>query len=221
MTFVVPTLISAFGAGSFLSLLSVVNPPATLPMYLALSQGMDPRARKRLARRACLYCFYIMVVSLFAGGLVLQAFGISYGALRVAGGIVVAILGHSLMYDKTGSGPSSMPDTGARPVSNAGFFPLAMPGITGPGTIAVVIGISTEVREVGAFSHQLLAYAITVVAMFLVCVVEWLLLRSAPRVSDRLGPAGIEVMTRLSGFLLICVGVQFVASGVRTLITGG
>jgi len=213
-----PGLLAAFGAGSFLSLLSVVNPPSTLPMYLALSQGMDVRSRQRMARRACLYCFYILVVSLFIGGVVLQVFGVSYGALRVAGGIVVGILGHGLMYDK---GPTRSADKQTHPPANPTFFPLAMPGITGPGTIAVVIGISTEIREVAGWSGQLVAYAATVVAMFGVCLVEWLLLRSAPRVSDRLGPIGIEVMTRLSGFLLICVGVQFIASGVRTLVAGG
>lgn len=211
-------VLTAFAAGSFLSLLSVVNPPSTLPMYLALVQGRDDKTRRRIARRACLYCFYIMVISLFAGGVILQAFGISYGALRVAGGIVVGILGHGLMYDK---GPTRRLDQQPHPPTNPSFFPLAMPGITGPGTIAVVIGISTEIRELATLSEQTVAYGATVAAMFAVCIVEWLLLRSAPRVSDRLGPIGIEVMTRLSGFLLICVGVQFVASGIRTLIAAG
>jgi multiple antibiotic resistance protein len=211
------TLLTSFGAGAFLSLLSVVNPPSTVPMYLALAQGMDAPARQQMARRACLYSFVILVVSLFVGGVVLQIFGVSYGALRVAGGIVVGILGHGLMYDR---GPVRAPDRQQHPPANPSFFPLAMPGITGPGTIAVVIGISTEIREVADWSGRGVAYAATVVAMGVVCVVEWLLLRHAPRVSDRLGPVGIEVMTRLSGFLLICVGVQFIASGIRTLVVG-
>ncbi|MBU6259189.1 MAG: MarC family NAAT transporter [Burkholderiales bacterium] len=210
-------LLAAFGAGAFLSLISVVNPPATVPMYLALAQGLDERARQRMARRACLYCFYILLASLLVGGVVLDLFGVSYGALRVAGGITVGILGHGLMYDK---GPMQSRDGAVRPAADPTFFPLAMPGITGPGTIAVVVGISTEIRELHGWSHQLLAYAITVVAMIVVCLVEWLLLRNAPRVSRRLGPLGIEVMTRLSGFLLICVGVQFIASGIRTLVEG-
>jgi multiple antibiotic resistance protein len=213
----VPGLLAAFGAGAFLSLLSVVNPPSTVPMFLALAQGMDRLARDRMARRACIYCFYILVASLFVGGVVLQIFGVSYGALRVAGGIVVGILGHGLMYDR---GPIRPPEKQTHPPANPSFFPLAMPGITGPGTIAVVIGISTEIREVAGWSGQLVAYAATVTAMAGVCLVEWLLLRNAPRVSDRLGPVGIEVMTRLSGFLLICVGVQFIASGIRTLVVG-
>ncbi|MGL4528093.1 MAG: MarC family NAAT transporter [Aestuariivirga sp.] len=213
-----PALLAAFGAGSFLSLLSVVNPPSTLPMYLSLARGYDERERRRMARRACAYCFYILVVTLFVGGFVMQAFGISFGALRVAGGIVVGIFGHGLMYQR--ERPITADDELTLPRQNPTFFPLAMPGITGPGTMAVVIGISTEIREVASVTGQVVAYATTVAAMALVCIVEWLLLRSAPKVSDRLGPMGIEAMTRLSGFLLICVGVQFIASGIRTLVAG-
>ena len=210
------SVISVFGAGSFLSLLSVVNPPSTLPMYLALVQNDTEQSRARMARNASLYCFYILVASLFVGAAILQAFGISYGALRVSGGIVVLILGHGLMYDE---GPTRMIDKQPIPPPNPTFFPLAMPGITGPGTIAVVIGISTELRELQGGTSQILGYCVTILAMAGVCIVEWLLLRAAPKVSDRLGPIGIEVVTRLSGFLLICVGVQFIASGIRTLVT--
>jgi multiple antibiotic resistance protein len=129
-------------------------------------------------------------------------------------------MGHGLMYDK---GLTRLIEKQAHPPPNSTFFPLAMPGITGPGAIAVmiVIGISTEVRELPDLGSQALAYALTVMAMAGVCFVEGQLQRSAPRVSERLGPVGVEVMRRLSGFLLICVGVQFIASGIRTLIAGG
>ncbi|MBX3643846.1 MAG: MarC family NAAT transporter [Rubrivivax sp.] len=218
MTADLPTLLATFGAGSALSVLSLMNPPATLPLFLAVSQHEDERGRRRMARRACLYCFGILVVSLFAGSLILRSFGISLGALRVAGGLVVMLLGHGLLYGKTEkpSADDALPASG-----NPTFFPLAMPGITGPGQIAVVIGISTEVRELGTWGSQAVAYAATVGAMLAVCAIEWAFLRSAARISAKLGRVGTEVITRLSGFLLVCVGVQFVASGVRTLITAG
>ena len=162
-------------------------------------------------------------MSLFAGSLILKAFGVSYGALRVAGGLVVALLGHGMLYgDQIGrkdSGHDQAKDEGkASQYGNAAFFPLALPGITGPGTIAVVVGISTEIRELAGFANEGAAYLGTAAAMLAVCALEWLVLRSAPRITARLGPGGIEVMTRLMGFLLICVGVQFVASGVKTLM---
>ena len=81
----------------------------------------------------------------------------------------------------------------------------------------MVIGLETKIRELGTFQHRISAYLAVLGAMLGVCLVEFLLLRSARTVTTRLGNTGIEVITRLSGFLLICVGVQFVASGAQTL----
>ncbi len=203
--------------GGLLGLVTIINPPATLPFFTALTRDMDDRQTRALARRACGYCFLIVVVSLFAGGLILNAFGISYGALRVAGGIVLGLLGHGMLYGK-GDSAETMTHTGHK---NPAFFPLALPGITGPGTIAVVIGISTEIRELNVWSQELAAYAAMVAATLAVCALEWALLHSARTISKRLGVGAIEVLTRLMGFLLICIGVQFIASGIRTLIVSG
>jgi multiple antibiotic resistance protein len=210
-------LAANFGLGGFVSLISVINPPSTMPTYIALSKDMEPKAKLNLAARACLYSGCILVVSLFAGGFVLEFFGISYGALRIAGGLVVVLLGYGLMYDKGDAHRATQSGASAQ---NPAFFPLAMPSITGPGTIAVVVGISTEIRGLGAWREEIVAYAVTVAAMALVCIVEWLFLRSAKALDARLGPGGIDAMTRLSGFILICVGVQFIASGVLALVHG-
>ncbi len=193
---------------------------------------------RHLASKAAFYCLCIVLVSLFAGSLILKAFGISYGALRVAGGLVVALLGHGMLYgdhigrkdggqaeqasqeDKEPGSPARASTGSAGKYANAAFFPLALPGITGPGTIAVVIGISTEIRELSGWASEATAYAATAAAMIVVCTIEWLMLRSAHRITAKLGEGGIEVMTRLMGFLLICVGVQFIASGVKTLMAG-
>ena len=205
---------------------------------------MTPDESRRMASKAALYCLCIVLVSLFAGSLILKAFGISYGALRVAGGLVVALLGHGMLYGdhigrkdggqgdggqgdqapahgNTSKRESSVSNGSPSKYANAAFFPLALPGITGPGTIAVVIGISTEIRELSGWANEATAYAATAAAMVVVCAIEWLMLRSAHRITAKLGQGGIEVMTRLMGFLLICVGVQFIASGVKTLMAAG
>jgi multiple antibiotic resistance protein len=231
-------LFSSFALGSFFSLITIINPPATLPLFSALSADMGTNEARHMASRAAFYCLCIVLVSLFAGSLILKAFGISYGALRVAGGLVVALLGHGMLYgdhigrkdggqgeqapqEGTANGAQAPASTGsAGKYANAAFFPLALPGITGPGTIAVVIGISTEIRELSGWANEATAYAATAAAMIVVCTIEWLMLRSARRITARLGAGGIEVMTRLMGFLLICVGVQFIASGVKTLMAG-
>jgi multiple antibiotic resistance protein len=209
-------IVSVFGLGGFFSLITIINPPATLPFFSSLCTDLDDRQAARLARKASLYALGIMLVSLFAGGLIMKMFGISYGALRIAGGLVVSLLGHGMLY-----GPIKPPPGTTPTYANPAFFPLALPGITGPGTIAVVIGLSTEIRELDRAALEALAYAAIIFAMVVACFIEYLTLRSARRLLSRMGPAGIEAMTRLMGFLLICVGVQFIASGVKSLMAGG
>jgi len=209
-------LMATFFLGGFFSMITIINPPSALPVFTALSAGMSPDAQRRLAARTSGYALAILVGSLFAGGLVLNLFGVSLPALRVAGGICVVLLGHGMLF---GHGPGAS-GTGAAH-ANPAFFPLALPTITGPGTIAVVIGISTEIREQKTALAEALAYAATLGAMLATALIIWLVLRSAQAVSTRLGPAGIEVLTRLMGFLLLCVGVQFIASGVRSFLAGG
>ena len=100
------------------------------------------------------------------------------------------------------------------------FFPIAMPGISGPGTIAVVIGIASEIAELPNVMDMAGAFFMTGVAIVLTCAVTWIVLRSADYISGRLGPSGTAVLTKLMGFLLICIGVQFIGSGIRTFIEG-
>ncbi len=209
------TAFSSLLLGSFVSLLTIVNPPSTLAIYTSLTASMSEEESLRTARSASLYCLTIMVVSLFAGSLIMKMFGISYPALRISGGLILALLGHGMLYGR----PEVDKVPRAR-YANPAFFPLAMPGITGPGTIAVTIGFATQIQEVSRLPVTVASYAAVLIAMASVCFIEYLLLRSAHAVSQKLGPTGIEVMTRLSGFLLICVGVQFVASGVKAFSAG-
>ncbi|HPA91704.1 MAG TPA: MarC family NAAT transporter [Quisquiliibacterium sp.] len=206
---------ASFFLGSFFSLVTIINPPSALPLFTVLSGGLTADGQRALARRACLYAFMILVVSLFAGGLIMNLFGVSSAALRVAGGICVLLLGHGMLFGRGGI------DAGAHDThTNPAFFPLALPSITGPGTIAVVIGISTEIRELKGLPAELGAYAGTLAAMVATCVLTWVVLRGARVISKRLGANGIEVLTRLMGFLLLCIGVQFIASGVRSFVGG-
>jgi multiple antibiotic resistance protein len=209
-------LATTFFLGGFFSLVTIINPPSALPVFTALSAGLPEGEQARLARSASIYSLSILIVSLFAGGLILTLFGVSYPALRVAGGICVLLLGHGMLF---GRGVGAAPEGAAH--ANPAFFPLALPTITGPGTIAVVIGISTEIRELKSALQEAVAYAATIAAMLAASLLIWLVLRSARAISQRLGAGGTEVLTRLMGFLLLCVGVQFIASGVRSFVAGG
>lgn len=207
--------LSAYFLGGLISLITITNPVSKIPLFLALVRDMDVAKRNDQAKKACIYAFAILTVSLFAGVLILETFGISYGALRIAGGLTVMTVGYRMLFED--------PDTGALPNPahhDIAFFPLAMPGISGPGSIATVIGIATEVAELKTGGERALAYTATVGSIIVTCFVIWLTLHSAQYVSKVIGREGLNAATRMMGFLLICIGVQFVASGTRTFMAG-
>jgi multiple antibiotic resistance protein len=206
-------LLISFFLGSLISLATITNPLSKIPVFLTLATGLSHHAASLEARRACFYGFLLLTVGLFAGVFVLEAFGISFGALRIAGGLTIALIGYRMLF---GNGDTAL-------VAGSGsfaFFPLAMPGIAGPGALATVIGISSEIAELGNGINRLIAYVATVASIAAACLLIWLVLRSARWVSSHLGAEGINVVARLTGFLLICIGVQFVGSGIRSFMAG-
>ncbi len=203
--------------GGFVSLIVITNPLSKIPLYISLTQGMSIADRKKQANWACYYAAAIMFISLAMGNLLLMFFGISYGALRIAGGFVVGLIGYQMLFG--GRDQQGAPVV-RRDKEDYSFFPLAMPGISGPGTIAVVIGIATEIAELPNVLDMAGAFFMTGLAIALTCLCTWLVLRSSDYISSRLGPSGTQVLTKLMGFLLICIGVQFMGSGIRTFIAG-
>ncbi len=208
------TLASYF-LGGLVSLLIITNPASKIPLFLALTSGMDDAMRRQQAKKACVYAFAILTVSLFGGVLILKGFGISYGALRIAGGLTVALLGYRMLFQD----PDTRPTSG-HAGRNIAFFPLAMPGISGPGAIAVVIGISTEIAELKVGMREAAAYGATVASILLTCVLIWITLRFSQLLSRWVGKDGMDVMSRLMGFVMVCIGVQLVGSGVRSFMLG-
>jgi multiple antibiotic resistance protein len=208
-------LATSYFVGGLVSLATITNPVSKIPMFLAVAADLPAATARREARRACVYAFAILAGGLFAGVAVLDTFGISYGALRIAGGLTVAVLGYRMLFQHPERQPASPPAS-----RRIAFFPLALPGIAGPGAIATVIGISTEIAELAGQVRLATAYAATVASIALTCLLMWGVLRSAGWVSARLGEEGINAVTRLTGFLLVCIGVQFIGSGLRTFLAG-
>jgi multiple antibiotic resistance protein len=202
--------------GGLVALLSISNPLSKIPLFDSLTEGMPEDERRLIARKACLYGFIMLTFTLFFGVLILKGFGISYGALRIAGGLTIALLGYRMLF---GYGYVGLSTRGGQR-RNIAVFPLALPAISGPGAIAVVIGISTEIAELKSALDQAIAYAATVTSILLTCIGIWLTYRSARAISNATGPDAMEAVTRLMGFLLVCIGVQFIASGVRSFIAG-
>lgn len=203
--------------GALVSLLVITNPPSKIPLFVSLTQGMSPERQRQQANMAGVYAAAIMLVSLIGGNVLLAFFGISYGAMRIAGGLVVAVIGYQMLFG--GNSPNKAPIV-RRDKDDYAFFPIAMPGIAGPGTIAVVIGFSTEIAELTDYVAMTVAFAWTALAICATAGVSWFVMRYSDVITKRLGPSGTLVLGKLMGFLLICIGVQFVGSGIRTFMAG-
>lgn len=195
-----------FGLVCFSSLLTILDPLAAAPVFVGLTEGMAPAARRRLALRACLISLVLLALFAAFGGLILKAFGITLPALRIAGGVLFVAMGMQMLL---GVGHASEPEEGHG--ADLAVVPLAMPLICGPGAI------TTAMLLVGQASTGM-ARAAFAVALVAVLAVTAAVLAVAPRALRLLGRSGTEVITRVMALILTALGVQFVLDGLRPVV---
>lgn len=198
--------------GTFIGLLPIANPFSTAAVFLAITERFTQEHALQQARLSCIYMAAVLLVSLFAGALVMQFFGISIPALRIAGGLIVARVGFGMLNPEPEEDVTESDKEEARHMEDVAFTPLAMPMLSGPGSIAVTIGMAAGAD--GVWDHLGVALGIVLVAF-----VSWLVLRSAPRIVALLGQTGMNALVRIMGFLLVCVGVQFIGLGVIQILS--
>lgn len=209
----IPFSTDFMGAGalllaSFTSLFSVVNPLAAMPVFLSLMGDHTLDEQVRTARKSAIYMFIVLVTFLFLGTYILSFFGISISGIRIAGGIVIMRAGFSMMNPETGGRKLSKKDTeAAMDKEDVSFSPLAMPLLSGPGSIAVVIGFGSQATGTSD-------YILNTVAVFLTAFLAWGILRVAPWLNKVIGKSGMIVITRMMGFIALAIGVQFVINGI-------
>jgi multiple antibiotic resistance protein len=204
---------------AFPALFSIVNPVGGALIYSEVTADRDRETRAALAGRIALYSAVVMLVALWFGATVLNFFGITLGALRIAGGLVVAVRAWALLA--TPERNEAMKQEQAAPaeaIEDAAFYPLTMPFTTGPGTIAVAIALSST-RPVGG--AQLLPFVVGVsAAAVAIAVLVWIAYRWADRLVALLGPSRARVVGRIAAFLLLCIGTQIVVTGATDIIHG-
>lgn len=198
--------------GTFVGLLPIANPFSTAAVFLAITQRFSEAGAREQARRACVYMAVVLLVSLFAGALVMEFFGISIPALRIAGGLIVARIGFGMLNPQPEDEVGDDQREEALHMTDVAFTPLAMPMLSGPGSIAVTIGMAAGVESPWE-------YAAIALGILLVAYLSWWVLRSARRIVAFLGTTGMNALVRIMGFLLVCVGVQFIGLGVIQVLT--
>ena len=215
-------LIKVIGLG-LVVLLPLANPLTTVALFLGLAGNMNSVQRNQQARMASLYVFIIMMVAWYAGQVVMNTFGISIPGLRIAGGLIVAFIGFRMLFpqQKAHESPeakSKSEELEEEPGANIAFVPLAMPSTAGPGTIAMIISSASTVKHGVSFPDWVVLVAPPLI-FALVGIILWGCLRSSGAIMRLVGKGGIEAISRLMGFLLVCMGVQFIINGVLEIIS--
>jgi multiple antibiotic resistance protein len=197
-----------------LALLPLINPPTTVALFLALSQGFSREEKNQQAFLTAFYVFIIMLVTYYIGEFVMGVFSISIPGLRIAGGGILVVIGSSMLFPKPRETASG--DNGAKKTSFA-FIPLAMPSTAGPGTIAMIISASATVKNNTTFPQWVLLTAPPLI--FLVTALTlWGCLRASDLIMKVTGESGIDAISRLMGFILVCMGVQFAINGTVEIV---
>ena len=206
---------------AFPSLFSIINPLGMAFVFDGVTSGFDRAQRERIAGRVGVYSFFVMFVALWAGAYVLNFFGVSLSALRIAGGIVVTLSGWRLLTAESGrvhGQEKEVPaDRAEADPDQLAFFPLTLPFTTGPGTIAVATTLGADRPAAGA-GLAVFFVGCTLAALANALIV-WITYRYADRVSDFVGATGRLVVGRLSAFLLMCIGVQILLSASGEVLT--
>jgi len=205
-----------YAAGALLAILPIVNPLGAVPLVMSVASHLPEQERQRQIRRACIYTFVLCSSFLVAGSLIMSFFGISIPGMRIAGGMIVAFLGFGMLFPDPRDASHKPPQPGEIRHDIA-FTPLAMPGLSGPGTFAVVMSLGSQASARHGWDRiaDFLGVATGILAVVLI---SWFVLRGAERFNRILGATGMVALTRLMGFLMICIGVQFIINGLSVVL---
>ena len=201
--------ITIFGA-----LFSVINPLGTVPVFVGLTKDETKHNRDKTSMWTAINVLTILIISFFAGQYVLGFFGISLNSLRLAGGLIItssgfALLTGSFSKHKGMKKASIRQDVATR--SEVSLTPLAIPMLAGPGSISLLITFNQTYKSANEIG-------IAITAMVAVCLVIYLILRMSPLIVKVMGASGINAVSRIIGFIVIAIGVEYVLTAIRNFI---
>lgn len=191
----------------FAALFSVLNPLGAVPVFVGLTQDDSKKERSRISIWAAINVAIILIISYFIGKYVLQFFGISIDALRIAGGLLIVNSGFSLLSGNGSKrrGVNKKVTNDAMQRNDIALTPLAMPMLAGPGSMSLLIAMYQE-------QPAILQKITTCIAILSVAFTIFLILRSAHYLSRILGASGIVAISRIIGFIVIAIGIQYISS---------
>ena len=196
---------------AFTSLFFLIDPVATVPVFLVVTAGDDRNERRRMARRAAITCLIMLTVFASAGRFIFQIFGITLPAFEIAGGLILLLIGLDMVQarrSRTKETPTEVEECATR--EDVGIVPLGVPMLAGPGAISSAMVLMGQ-------ANSWWRIAIVLGAILINSAICYFVLAAADRVGRRMTQTMIQVMTRIMGMLLTAISIQFIVNGVRAL----
>lgn len=197
----------------------IVNPIGNTPIFLSLTQGLSSQARSSLAKAIALNGLALILVSIFTGTHILAFFGISLPVVQVGGGLVVISTGWALLRrpnEELGGEKNPGHEIGPEDCESQAFYPLTLPLTVGPGSISVAITVGANRPEGSEWRWPLIAGMLLGSAIIAASI--YLSYRFAERIGRTLGNSAMNILIRLSSFILVCIGVQILWNGLSALL---
>jgi MarC family membrane protein len=197
----------------FVALFSVLNPIGTVPIFVGLTQGDSKQECSRISLWTSINVFLILIISFFIGKYVLSFFGISIDSLRIAGGLIIVSSGFSLLSGQINKkrGINKKIENDAQKRNDIALTPLAIPMLAGPGSISLLIAFYQEHHE----TNELIIASLAILA---IAIAIFIILRSAHYLAQILGASGIVAISRIIGFIVVAIGIQYIVSALINII---
>jgi multiple antibiotic resistance protein len=194
------------------SILIIVNPLGATLIYVSLTTNLDKPIRDTIARDSCRFAIFILLFVAVLGAWILQLFGISLEAFRIAGGILLFGIGMEMVYAKTSRTKLTATEKyESTDMEDIAMMPIAIPMIAGPGAITTTIVLMNE-----AIPLSPLAVGVVFVSIILSIVITYYMMKNSDYIMSKVGQREYRAINRLMGMLLIAIAVQFVLTGIRS-----
>jgi multiple antibiotic resistance protein len=191
---------------TILFLIAVLDPIGSVPVYLEATKHFDDRHKKKIAIRASIVAFFILLVFIVLGQIVLEGMNVSLDAFQISGGVILFLFALTMIF---GDGKPEMEKHLIKDYKHVTIFPVAIPSIASPGAIMAVV-LMTD-NHIYTIQQQALTTFLVLVVVGLTC----LLLLAANKVQERIGEYGITVISKIMGLILASYGIQSILSGVK------
>jgi len=200
----------------FIPLFIIVNPSSTLALFSAITSSSTKKERKITAKRAVTYAAILLFIFAIAGSAILDYLGIEVYSLRIAGGILLAFVG----LDMTRRGQQfGEKKPGEEQKADFALVPLAMPSLSGPGAITVIIVSMKNLTDAnGTDLSWFIAIGIAIAAIILTMIITFIIFLSSTYVIKVLGKKGMDAFTRVMGLLTVAIAIQFALTGMQSWI---